>query len=577
MNLPAAISSTTTSFAEARKSAGLGMLARERAEDELRHRHVGRGLDPVTGHVAEHDGEPVVAELEEVVDVAADVDARRRLVHLADLEPLQLGMRPRQERAAHRVRELLLLLVEAPVVDRERRLRGDRQHGVERLARDRPARVERHDRQRPDHLARASRSARPQPTIPSRGTARAGGATRRGPLRAPASSTSGRRVRNIRRTAALSSGCGSVSTGDTASTSRASGTWIARQTSLSPRSSGIRITAASTWSKLHRAPRERLEGRVEREALRERLRHLVQRAHAPRSLALRVERDLPLGRARAPPARAGARSGRRPPAARRARRAAPRRTTVTSGAASGYAASRPIASPCTTSGSATAAVIPASPRGAGARGHAVDALDVGDGDHPAPAVRPERELEQRLGDDAVRPGELARGRRLQAPSFAEVHGDALRAREERRRGRARSRARARARAPPSPGRSARAARGCGRARAPPRARRSPVRSACAARTRERRQPGDDALVRVFVEDELEDAGRRLAEPDADDGSASDPFADEEVARVERDPRCRHCGGLGRGRVADRRRRASARRRPRAREARPRAPAASAAT
>ena len=90
MNLPAAISPTTTSFAEARKSRGLRMLARERAEDELRHRHVGRRLDPVTGHVAEHDGEPAVAELEEVVDVAADVDARRRLVHLADLEPLEL-------------------------------------------------------------------------------------------------------------------------------------------------------------------------------------------------------------------------------------------------------------------------------------------------------------------------------------------------------------------------------------------------------------------------------------------------------------------------------------------------------
>ena len=38
----------------------------------------------VPGDVAEDDGEPAVVELEEVVDVAADVDARRRLVDRAD-------------------------------------------------------------------------------------------------------------------------------------------------------------------------------------------------------------------------------------------------------------------------------------------------------------------------------------------------------------------------------------------------------------------------------------------------------------------------------------------------------------
>ena len=80
MNLPTAISPTTTSFACARKSRRLGVLACERAEHELRHRHVGGRVDAVAGDVAEHDRQPAVGELEEVEDVAADVDLRRRLV-----------------------------------------------------------------------------------------------------------------------------------------------------------------------------------------------------------------------------------------------------------------------------------------------------------------------------------------------------------------------------------------------------------------------------------------------------------------------------------------------------------------
>ena len=146
------------------------MLARERAEDELRHRHVGGRVDPVAGHVAEDDGEPAVGELEEVVEVAADVDHRRGLVDGAELEPRELGLRPRQQRALHRVGELLLLLVQARVVDRERRLRGDRQAERDGLLRDRPVGVEREELQRAEQLRRASRSGGARRSSPSRGT-----------------------------------------------------------------------------------------------------------------------------------------------------------------------------------------------------------------------------------------------------------------------------------------------------------------------------------------------------------------------------------------------------------------------
>ena len=67
--------------------------------------------------------------------------------------------------------------------------------------------------------------------------------------------------------------------------------------------------------------------------------------------------------------------------------------------------------------------------------------------------------------------------------------------------------------------------------------RSPVLSACAARTANAVSPATTPSSGIVVEDELEDAGCRLAEPNADDRSAADPLADEKVARVERDPRC----------------------------------------
>ena len=84
----------------------LRMLACERAEDELRHRHVGGRLDSVPGHVTEDNGEPAVRQREEVVDVPADVDPRGGLVDGADLQPLYPRLAARQQRALHRVRKL---------------------------------------------------------------------------------------------------------------------------------------------------------------------------------------------------------------------------------------------------------------------------------------------------------------------------------------------------------------------------------------------------------------------------------------------------------------------------------------
>ncbi len=80
--------------------AGHDVLAGERPEDVLRHRHVGRRVDPVAGHVPEHDRQPPVAQGEVVVDIAADLEPRRRFVDVAELEAGNLGgsVRGRSER-----------------------------------------------------------------------------------------------------------------------------------------------------------------------------------------------------------------------------------------------------------------------------------------------------------------------------------------------------------------------------------------------------------------------------------------------------------------------------------------------
>ena len=131
----------------------LGMLARQRAEDELRHRHVGRRIDAVAGDVTEHDRDPAVAELEEVVDVAADVEARSGLVHGTDVEPRKLRPLAGQERALDRLRERFLLLVETRVVECERGLRRNRGSGSDRLRRDRRRGIERQNGELCEQLA----------------------------------------------------------------------------------------------------------------------------------------------------------------------------------------------------------------------------------------------------------------------------------------------------------------------------------------------------------------------------------------------------------------------------------------
>ncbi len=152
--------------------ARLRMLARERTEDELRQRHVGRRFDTVPGDVAEHDREPPVVECQEVVHVAADVDPRRRLVDLPHLEAGAVGPRARQERALHRVGELLLLLIEAGVVDCKRRLPRNRDGSVNRLGRDRSAGTEREDAERGNHLSPCRETGRGIRARARRGMAR---------------------------------------------------------------------------------------------------------------------------------------------------------------------------------------------------------------------------------------------------------------------------------------------------------------------------------------------------------------------------------------------------------------------
>ena len=234
---------TTTSFACARNADGSGVLACERAEDELRHRHVGRRVDAVARDVAEDDREPAVAELEEVVDVAADVDLRRRLVDRPDLEARGSAGRSRGSSdrcivSANR----LLLLVEPGVVDRERGLRARSVRAVgKRVGIDRRGRVEREDRQLGEQLGRRRDRQQCGRRALARGTARAARGRRRGVSRSQRREAVG--VERARRP-----GCGRSRIVRTASLSRASATCTACGTNWSPRSSGTRITAASTPS-----------------------------------------------------------------------------------------------------------------------------------------------------------------------------------------------------------------------------------------------------------------------------------------------------------------------------------------
>jgi hypothetical protein len=127
---------------------------RERAEAELRHRHVGRCLDPLSGHVAEKHREAAALEGEEVVHVAAHLHARRGLVQVPDVETGNRGKLPREQRPLHRLGEVLLLLVEARVVDRKGSLRRDDHRRVDVFRLERPGRIDREQSERPENLTR---------------------------------------------------------------------------------------------------------------------------------------------------------------------------------------------------------------------------------------------------------------------------------------------------------------------------------------------------------------------------------------------------------------------------------------
>ena len=71
-----------------------------------------------------------------------------------------------KQRALHRVRELLLLLVQTRVVDRERGLAGDRPRLVDDLRRDRRFRSHGKNRQRRQHLGgRRDRNGSSRPAV----------------------------------------------------------------------------------------------------------------------------------------------------------------------------------------------------------------------------------------------------------------------------------------------------------------------------------------------------------------------------------------------------------------------------
>ena len=317
MNFPSAISSTTTSFARARKSRGLRVLARERPEDELRHRHVGGRIDAVPGDVPEHDGEPAVGELEEVVDVAADVDPRRRLVDACPTSsPATAGSSRGQQRALHRLGELLLLLVEACVVDRERGLPATVQRRGEHFLGDRLGRVERHDRQLGEQLARRRRSGAPPRSSPARGTARAARTSRRVARGRCGSSNRGSRAPRPARLRPLED------RPTAARVERASATCTALRRRARRRARRARGSRPRRPELLDDRRRRSRRASFERQRLRERARDLVQRDEPTRRLALELERVVERSRRGVATARAAARSGPRPRAARRARRAA---------------------------------------------------------------------------------------------------------------------------------------------------------------------------------------------------------------------------------------------------------------
>ena len=154
--------------------------------------------------------------------------------------------------------------------------------------------------------------------------------------------------------------CGRKSIERTGASRRSSATWSASGSSCSRRGSGMRSTAASTSRSSTTVRDDRFERHVEREALRERARDLVERPEPARGGPLGRECLLELGSETAWPPRAAARSGLRPRDGRRSPRAArARRRPAPCARSDRRRAGRSTSSP-TTSGSAVALSIPAS-------------------------------------------------------------------------------------------------------------------------------------------------------------------------------------------------------------------------
>ena len=230
---------------------------------------------------------------EEVVEVAADVDARRRLVHLPHLEPLDRRAASAAAASAAscrrtasaagrgaRCRSRAPPARRSPSPPRPSPARAGSPGGTRRCRARRPPRS-------------AARRGRRPPSSPSRGTERgrqvlpsasAAGAEPEGspiteePLHAPLAERHGL-------------GRGSRAT---ASANGASRTCTARGTSCSRRSSGIRTTAASRSSTSTTVRASAASVSSSEQALREGARDLVERAEAPRGRALGGERRLAL-------------------------------------------------------------------------------------------------------------------------------------------------------------------------------------------------------------------------------------------------------------------------------------------
>ena len=151
---PPASSPNATSFACARSAAGSGY---SRTSD--RNANFASAMSAVAAIPCPLASPSTTAsspsgQRQEVVDVTSDLDPGRRLVDGADLEPLDLGQPAREQRALHRVGEVLPLLGQARVVDRERGLAGDEHGGLDLLVAEPPSRIERDDGQRGEQLCR---------------------------------------------------------------------------------------------------------------------------------------------------------------------------------------------------------------------------------------------------------------------------------------------------------------------------------------------------------------------------------------------------------------------------------------